>query len=58
MHDLLPTKARVQPKDEAHMTEPEKKRRLQSRKSELAQEDKPLDGPQVSKMVGRPRAKK
>lgn len=40
------------------MTEPEKKRRLQNRKPEPAQEEKAFDRPKVSKMVSRPQAKK
>lgn len=56
--DLPATEAGGKPKDEAHMTEAEKKRRLKARQTEPAQEEKTFEGPPASKMVSRSQAKK
>lgn len=58
--DLPLTEAGGRPKDEAHMTEEEKKRRFQKGNQQTTEEGttKSLDAPEVSKMVSRPQAKK
>jgi hypothetical protein len=55
--DLPLIEAGGRPKDEAHMTEAEKKRRLQDRKA-AEPETRSMDASAVSKMVSRPVAKK
>lgn len=56
--DLPPTEAGGRPKDEEHMTEKEKKHRLQNGEAQSQPETRSIDAPQVSKMVSRPQAKK
>jgi polyhydroxyalkanoate synthesis regulator phasin len=54
--DLPPTETGGRPKDETHMSESEKKRRLIQEEAQA--EAKAMDAPPQSKMVSRPAAKK